>query len=88
MINRLGKSLFEPQNGGDYNVFLERPLNPVILVYAAHDSRYMLVLHEQYIASIGSSWEHRVLHASNMPERGGWWGKEVYTMPSSEAPEF
>jgi len=88
MINRLGKSLFEPQNGGDYNVFLERPLNPVILVYAAHDSRYMLVLHEQYIASIGASWEQRVLQASNMPSRGGWWGNEVYAMPSSEAPEF
>jgi hypothetical protein len=88
MINRLGKSLFEPQNGGDYQIFLTRPLNPVILVYAAHDSRYMLMLSEQYSSFIGQHWVDRVIAASNSFERGGWWGNHTYTMPSSEAPEF
>eukprot|EP00927_Polykrikos_kofoidii_P049771 TRINITY_DN43784_c0_g1_i1.p1 TRINITY_DN43784_c0_g1~~TRINITY_DN43784_c0_g1_i1.p1 ORF type:complete len:507 (+),score=58.43 TRINITY_DN43784_c0_g1_i1:157-1677(+) len=85
-INTLGKSLFEPQNGGSYEIFQQRPLNPVILVYAAHDSRYMLTLHEQYVASIGKSWVQRVLQAGD--HRGRWCLSGDYVVPSSEAPDF
>lgn len=85
-INSLGKSLFEPQNGGQYEVFQQRPLNPVILVYAAHDSRYMLVLYEQFKDSLGSEWVQRVLRAAS--QRAHWCMSQIYQMPSSEAPDF
>jgi len=85
-INILGKNLFEPANGGQYEVFQQRPLNPVILVYAAHDSRYMLVLYEQFKDSIGREWEKRVLQAAD--QRARWCMSQIYQMPSSEAPDF
>jgi len=85
-INTLGKSLFEPQNGGQYEIFQHRPLNPVILVYAAHDSRYMLVLYNQYLQSIGARWVPRVLLAG--AERGKWCLSQEYVVPGSEAPDF
>mmetsp|Transcript_118496 Transcript_118496/g.287560 ORF Transcript_118496/g.287560 Transcript_118496/m.287560 type:complete len:496 (+) Transcript_118496:167-1654(+) len=85
-INALGKSLFEPQNGGDHEIFRQRPLNPVILVYAAHDSRYMLVLYEQYIQSIGEQWVSRVLRAGD--QRGRWCFSREFVIPSPEAPDF
>jgi hypothetical protein len=85
-INSLGKSLFEPQNGGTYEIFQQRPLNPVILVYAAHDSRYMLLLYEQYLSTIGEHWTPRVLDAGR--ERSEWCLNPRYVLPSSEAPDF
>merc|ERR1719414_1410912 len=85
-INTLGKSLFEPHNGGDYEIFQHRPLNPVILVYAAHDSRYMLVLYEQYVSAIGSSWVSRVQRAAD--QRGRWCFSPEFVIPSPEAPDF
>merc|ERR1719506_2182074 len=85
-INDLGKSLFEPQNGGNYEIFQQRPLNPVILVYAAHDSRYMLLLYEQYLSSVGERWAARVVHAGT--KRGQWCLNQVYQVPNSEAPDF
>mmetsp|Transcript_15614 Transcript_15614/g.46817 ORF Transcript_15614/g.46817 Transcript_15614/m.46817 type:complete len:500 (-) Transcript_15614:107-1606(-) len=85
-INALGKSLFEPQNGGQHEIFQHRPLNPVILVYAAHDSRYMLVLYEQYVRSIGQMWVSRVLRAGD--QRGRWCFSREFIIPSPEAPDF
>jgi hypothetical protein len=85
-INSLGKSLFEPQNGGSYEIFQQRPLNPVILVYAAHDSRYMLLLYEQYLQCIGEQWAVRVVRAGE--ERGRWCLNREYLVPNSEAPDF
>lgn len=85
-INALGKSLFEPANGGHYEIFQQRPLNPVILVYAAHDSRYMLLLYEQYISSIAQGWVRRVLVAGEV--RGRWCLNHSYVLPNSEAPDF
>mmetsp|Transcript_143934 Transcript_143934/g.460730 ORF Transcript_143934/g.460730 Transcript_143934/m.460730 type:complete len:510 (-) Transcript_143934:81-1610(-) len=85
-INDLGKRLFEPRDGGCYEIFQQRPLNPVILVYAAHDSRYMLVLYQQYAAAIGDAWIQRVMQAGQ--ERGRWCLSREYTVPSSEAPDF
>jgi len=85
-INTLGKSLFEPQNGGDYEVFRRRPLHPVILVYAAHDSRYMLMLYHHYLSAISRDWIPRVLAGSE--QRARWCLNEEYIVPNSEAPEF
>jgi hypothetical protein len=86
-INSLGKSLFEPANGGAYEIFQQRPLNPVILVYAAHDSRYMLLLYEQYLSSIGSRWVPRVLRAGE--NRARWChNNPIYVPPNSDAPDF
>merc|ERR1719379_1494803 len=79
-INSLGKSLFEPANGGNYEIFQQRPLNPVILVYAAHDSRYMLLLYEQYISSIAQGWVRRVLAAGD--QRGRWCLSHEYVIPN------
>jgi exonuclease 3'-5' domain-containing protein 1 len=85
-INDLGKSLFEPQHGGNYEIFLQRPLNPVILVYAAHDSRYMLLLFEQYWHALTPQWVQRVLGAGD--QRARWCLNTTYVNPSSDAPEF
>jgi hypothetical protein len=85
-INGMGKSLFEPLNGGAYEVFQHRPLHPVLLVYSAHDSRYMLALYEQYVQSIGEQWLSRVLLAGD--QRGRWCLSREYVVPSSEAPDF
>lgn len=85
-INNLGKNLFEPQNGGSYEIFQQRPLNPFILIYAAHDSRYMLVLYEQYVQSIGQRWVARVLRAGD--QRARWCLYREYAVPGSEAPDI
>ncbi len=50
-INVLGKASFEPDCGGDYHIFLRRPLNPVILVYAAHDVRHMIPLYRLLVSN-------------------------------------
>lgn len=84
-INDLGKSLYEPQFGGDYSVFQKRPLNPIILCYAAHDSRYMLELYDQYRSAISDCWVQRVKKAA--AERGRWCLRD-YVVPGSEAPDF
>jgi len=85
-INSLGKSLFEPLNGGQYEIFQQRPLNPVILVYAAHDSRYMLLLYEQYLSSIGEHWARKVNRAGEI--RARWCLNPTHMDPNSEAPEL
>lgn len=85
-INTLGKNLFEPQCGGSYQIFHNRPLAPAILVYASHDARYMLLLHEQYVAAIGHDWVQRVLAAGDV--RGRWCLNPDYVTPSSDAPDF
>lgn len=90
-INGLGKALFEPSYGGDYAVFQKRPLDPVILVYAAHDARHMLALYEQYSVTLGSpqaghNWIDRVMAAGE--ERAKWCLTEEYSNPTSEAPDI
>lgn len=85
-IDQLGKNLYEPNYGGNYDVFQNRPLNPIILIYAAHDTRYQLVLYEQYMATIGAQWASRVLGASDLRSR--WGLSHDYVEPSAEAPDF
>jgi len=96
-IDILGKNLFEPENGGSYEVFRMRPLHPIILVYAAHDVRYMLLLYEALVlpllmaeqqgrAAMNPGWFARIEEASKL--RGNWWRHPEYVEPSSEAPDF
>lgn len=85
-INDLGKKLFEPSYGGNYEIFQQRPLNPVIMVYAAHDSRYMLLLYEHYVTQIPNQWLPRVLRASDT--RARWCLNPNYVTPNSDAPDF
>jgi hypothetical protein len=85
-ITTLGRSLFEPRNGGNYEIFQQRPLNPVILVYAAHDSRYMLALYDQYMNAIDQTWVRRVCRASDF--RCRWCLNREYVNPPTEAPDF
>lgn len=86
-INLLGKNLFEPQNGGNYEIFQHRPLNPVILVYAAHDARHMLTLYDTLLANLPNQdvWIPRILVAGNARAQ---WAFQDYVVPSSEAPEI
>jgi hypothetical protein len=87
-INGLGKNLYEPKDGGTYEVFQRRPLHPVILVYSAHDVRYMLALYEQYVQCLGedSDWVTRVLKAGDV--RCQWCLYSEYVLPGAEAPDF
>ena len=86
-IDEAGKSLFEPEHGGSYDVFLQRPLQPGLLVYSAHDARYLLPLLEHFIILLGSTednWWGRVCVASD--DRARWFLHPEYTMPTPEAP--
>merc|ERR1711964_544767 len=85
-IDILGKNLFEPDNGGTYEVFRQRPLHPIILVYAAHDARHMLMLYETLMTSLPTGWFQRILDASLA--RGSWWRHETHVEPNSDAPDF
>lgn len=85
-IDILGKNLFEPDNGGSYEVFRQRPLHPIILVYAAHDARHMLMLYETLIGSLNPAWFQRIMAAS--VHRGNWWRHEIHLEPNSDAPDF
>merc|ERR1711964_139121 len=77
-IDILGKKLFEPDNGGTYEVFTQRPLHPIILVYAAHDARHMLLLFEALVSALnqttaasGGAWLPRIEAASTSAGIGG-----------------
>ena len=87
-IGLLGKNLFEPKCGGDYAIFQKRPLDPQILVYSAHDARYMLELRDNLLDTMKDAdvWVPRIEAASM--ERVQWCLLEVYQTPNSEAPNF
>mmetsp|Transcript_51145 Transcript_51145/g.122490 ORF Transcript_51145/g.122490 Transcript_51145/m.122490 type:complete len:480 (-) Transcript_51145:2-1441(-) len=85
-IDNRAKSLFEPKFGGRYETFQERPLRDVILMYAAHDSRYMLLLYQYYIQKLTEEWYGRVLAGSS--ERAKWFQHTDYKRPGTDAPDF
>ncbi|CAD7950138.1 unnamed protein product [Amoebophrya sp. A120] len=87
-IGALGKNLFEPACGGDYNIFTKRPLDPQILVYSAHDARYMLELRTHLIENIKDkdNWIPRILQAGG--QRVEWCLLPEYFIPNSDAPMF
>jgi len=68
-INDEGKRLFEPKHGGKYEVFRERPLNLGLLVYSAHDARYLFDLYEQYGRNVPKQWMDEVDRMSDEESR-------------------
>ena len=92
LVNEAGKRLFEPDFGGSYDVFTQRPLHPSILVYASHDVRYLIPLmlsFENHLRQeqgdhIAADWVGRICAASEM--RARWYTHEEYVTPTSEAP--
>eukprot|EP00435_Cladocopium_sp_Y103_P074915 s164_g52.t1 len=85
-INKTGKQLFEPDHGGRYEVFQQRPLLHDILVYAAHDCRYMQLLYQWYCENLSDEWNQRVLAGSR--SRAQWFAHPRYQRPSTDAPDF
>ena len=86
-INRAGKELFEPDQGGNYNVFLQRPLHPCLLVYASHDARYLIPLQklfDEYLSRYPHDWMKRVCETSQT--RAQWYLHTDYVSPTTEAP--
>ena len=93
IVNEAGKRLFEPEYGGSYDVFTQRPLHPSILVYASHDVRYLIPLmltFERHLRDeqgpAAEEWISRILAASE--DRAHWYTHEEYVTPTSEAPEI
>jgi len=87
-IGMVGKNLFEPSCGGDYEIFQKRPLDPQILVYSAHDARYMLELRKCLLEQLKDPevWLPRVFHAG--AERAQWCLLTEYCVPDSAAPQI
>jgi len=85
-INELGKRIFEPTWGGFYEAFSMRPLNPILVIYAAHDSRYMLDLLTRARQSLSEDWLDRVKEATR--QRCEWFYYKEYNPPRKEAPVF
>eukprot|EP00438_Fugacium_kawagutii_P017057 Skav216350 [mRNA] locus=scaffold2385:148927:149763:- [translate_table: standard] len=84
-INKTGKQLFEPDHGGCYEIFQQRPLLDQILLYAAHDCRYMQLLYSSY-RNLSTEWFDRILAASQI--RAQWFAHREYLRPSTDAPDF
>jgi exonuclease 3'-5' domain-containing protein 1 len=92
LVNEAGKKLFEPDFGGSYDVFTQRPLHPSILVYASHDVRYLIPLMLSFEHNLRSEqgdmeaadWIARICTVSEM--RAQWYSHEEYVTPTSEAP--
>eukprot|EP00398_MALV-I-01_sp_L67-1_P000592 gene592-88_t len=68
-IDAVAKSLFEPDCGGDYKIFQDRPLNPAILVYAAHDVRYMFGLFDYFMERLRKMDKEEEQKAKDQPNR-------------------
>ncbi|SPO04166.1 uncharacterized protein DNG_06849 [Cephalotrichum gorgonifer] len=71
-----GIKLFQPNLGGSYEVFNERPLSEEIRTYCVQDVQFLPRLWTYYDAKITPRWRQRVLEAS----------KERVTL--SQAPEY
>ena len=92
IVNEAGKRLFEPDFGGNYDVFTHRPLHPSILVYASHDVRYLIPLmqsferhlSEEQGEDLAQQWTQRILDFSET--RANWFQHQEYVSPTSEAP--
>ncbi|PPQ80271.1 hypothetical protein CVT24_006603 [Panaeolus cyanescens] len=62
-----GTRLFSPERGGSYEVFEQRPIDPVILRYSAQDVVLLFRLREVLESKIGrfrTNWMNRVVAAS------------------------
>ncbi|KAK1673209.1 ribonuclease H-like domain-containing protein [Colletotrichum godetiae] len=59
-VKTIGHNLFDPQSGGSYAVFNQRPLSPEILRYCIQDVQYLPRLWAVYDQRIGEDWKHAV----------------------------
>ncbi|EXF73980.1 3'-5' exonuclease [Colletotrichum fioriniae PJ7] len=59
-VKMIGHSLFNPQSGGSYAVFNQRPLSPEILRYCIQDVQYLPRLWNVYDQRLGEDWKHAV----------------------------
>jgi hypothetical protein len=92
LVNEAGKKLFEPEYGGSYEIFTQRPLHPSILVYASHDVRYLIPLmmafeghmRTELDQATADDWIRRICVTSEL--RAQWYTHEEYVTPTSEAP--
>mmetsp|Transcript_7913 Transcript_7913/g.18536 ORF Transcript_7913/g.18536 Transcript_7913/m.18536 type:complete len:524 (-) Transcript_7913:82-1653(-) len=85
-INEEGKRLFEPKHGGRYEVFRERPLNLGLLVYSAHDARYLFDLYEQYANNLPQQWMAEV--ERNSDDESRFYIRNPGGEATSVAPDF
>ncbi|KAK7441061.1 3'-5' exonuclease [Colletotrichum acutatum] len=60
-VKVIGHNLFNPQSGGSYTVFNQRPLSPEILRYCIQDVQYLPRLWHVYDQRLGESWKHAVV---------------------------
>ncbi|KAK5134987.1 hypothetical protein LTR08_005939 [Meristemomyces frigidus] len=59
-----GSRLFNPEKGGRYEVFNERPLRPEIVRYCAQDVALLQGLHDVYKARLHPFWQVEVQNAT------------------------
>jgi len=67
-VKNAGKALLFPGNGGSYQLFEKRPLDPRILAYAANDTIFLFRLVDILEAGLGRTlvqWRKRVLKGSS-----------------------
>ncbi|ORY69064.1 exonuclease [Pseudomassariella vexata] len=60
-----GKMLFDPQLGGSYEVFSQRPLSEEILKYCTNDVKFLPRLWSIYDRKLTVAWRERVRVATN-----------------------
>jgi exonuclease 3'-5' domain-containing protein 1 len=66
-VKQAGLRLFQPEFGGSYSVFEERPLDPRIVAYCAQDVTLLFELEGTLRGSFGrfgSNWENRIVAGS------------------------
>ncbi|KAI1341775.1 ribonuclease H-like domain-containing protein [Xylariaceae sp. FL0016] len=57
---RMGKELFDPEKGGGYSIFSQRPLPPPILWYCVGDVQYLPELWKRYQGDLASDYRYRL----------------------------
>ncbi|KAK2750967.1 hypothetical protein FQN57_000042 [Myotisia sp. PD_48] len=65
LVKDRGIKLFDPQRGGTYDVFNERPLSQDIRKYCTQDVRYMPMLWSVYSLKLTSAWAKKVHEETN-----------------------
>lgn len=87
IVGTQGKALFEPTCGGRYEAFQERPLHPTLLVYAAHDVRYMFTLHEFFGGAMTETEVGKIVKESQTRAEATCMSA-VYELPQTAAPRL
>ncbi|TGJ84814.1 hypothetical protein E0Z10_g3982 [Xylaria hypoxylon] len=65
MTKEEGLKLFDPEKGGSYEVFNQRPLPEKIRVYCVQDVHYLPCLWDVYNRKLTASWKTRVQRATD-----------------------